>query len=180
VATNRQGYLLRLLKLGVLPYGLFFRERRPGLVILIYHRVGGGTDSDIDLPARLFARQMAHLSAHHTIVAMDDVASGMTPPAGRPTDLMAVTFDDGYQDIYEHAYPVLRRYAIPATIYLATQYIETRRPFDFGGYAHNPRPPWPLTWVQIREMASSGLVTVGAHTPQPCRPAAAAAARRAG
>ena len=164
MATNRQGYLLRLLKLGVLPYGLFFRERRPGLVILIYHRVGGGTDSDIDLPAGLFARQMAHLSAHHTIVAMDDVASVMTPPAGRPTDLMAVTFDDGYQDIYEHAYPVLRRYAIPATIYLATQYIETRRPFDFGGYAHNPRPPWPLTWVQIREMASSGLVTVGAHT----------------
>ena len=71
MATNRQGYLLRLLKLGVLPYGLFFRERRPGLVILIYHRVGGGTDSDIDLPARLFARQMAHLSAHHTIVAND-------------------------------------------------------------------------------------------------------------
>jgi len=145
----------------VLPYGLLFRERRPGVAIATYHRIGGGTDSDIDLPQALFARQMAYLRRHRALVGMDEVADGMPRGDG---DVVAVTFDDGHKELYDHAMPVLQRYRIPVIVYLATDYVERQRPFDFGAYGRSPRPALPLSWVQVREMVSSGLVTVGAHT----------------
>jgi peptidoglycan/xylan/chitin deacetylase (PgdA/CDA1 family) len=161
--VNTRALLLRLAKLGALTYGAARRERRPGLIILVYHRVGGGTAAQIDLPVELFARQMTLLRERYTLVTLDDVGRGLgTAPGER--DVVAVTFDDGYEETFTRAFPILRRHAIPATVYLTTRYIETQQAFDFGAYAHDPRRPRPLTWAQVREMAASGLVTVGAHT----------------
>jgi peptidoglycan/xylan/chitin deacetylase (PgdA/CDA1 family) len=58
-----------------------------------------------------------------------------------------VTFDDGYGDFYEHALPLLRRYEVPAVLYLATSLVGKD-----GG----------VTWSQLRE--AEGIVTVGGHT----------------
>ncbi|MDR7523560.1 MAG: polysaccharide deacetylase family protein [Armatimonadota bacterium] len=154
-----------LLKLAALPYGMLFRERRPGLVILGYHRVGGGTSSDVDLPVAEFARQMAYLSRSCRLVSLDDLVAGTVgAPADGADDAVAVTFDDGSRDLYEQAWPVLEHYRIPATVYLTTQYIESQRPFDFGDYARAAARPDPLTWTQVREMVGTGLISVGAHT----------------
>jgi peptidoglycan/xylan/chitin deacetylase (PgdA/CDA1 family) len=155
---------LGALKLAALPYGLIFRERRPGLIILIYHRVGGNTASDIDLPAALFARQMEHVRARYTPLALDAIVDGPGAAVPRDRDLVAVTFDDGFRDVYEHAYPVLQRLGIPATVYLATHYVEAQQAFDFGGYAGDAARPMPMTWAQAREMAASGLISFGGHT----------------
>ena len=154
--------LLRLVKLSVLPYGLLFRDRRPGAIILIYHRIGGGTSSESDLSRRVFARQMAYLRAHYQLGSMGDIARGQVAEGNR--DMVVVTFDDGAQDIYEHAFPILRQYEIPATVYVTTRYVEEQRPFDFGGYARVSHKTMPLTWGQIGEMVASGLVTIGGHT----------------
>ncbi len=155
----------RLMKLGVLPHGMLFRDRRRGLIILIYHRIGGSTGSPIDVPADTFARQMAFLRERHTTVSLDAVIDGTLAGGGTgKTDLVAVTFDDGHRDIFEHAFPILMKYRIPATIYLATQYVETQRPFDFGAYAAGGARPQPLTWPQVRDMAASPLIQIGGHT----------------
>ncbi|MDR7423447.1 MAG: polysaccharide deacetylase family protein [Armatimonadota bacterium] len=157
--------LRRAAKMALLPHGALFRERRPGLVILIYHRVGGGTASEIDLPEGLFERQMAYLRDHARVVALDAVLDGSLDDAGGgPGDAVAVTFDDGSRDLYEQAFPVLLRYRIPATVFLVTRYIETQTPFDFGAYGRSAHRSAPLTWPQVREMAASGLVTIGGHT----------------
>lgn len=156
--------LLRALKLGVLPYGVLRHERRPGLVVLIYHRVGGGTDSEIDLPVSVFERQMAYLHEHHALVSLDALTDGPSVVGPHRTDLVAVTFDDGCREIYEHAFPILVRYKIPATVYVVTRYMESQRPFDFGGYSRSNQRPWPLSWGQARDMVASGLMTVGAHS----------------
>lgn len=157
--------LRRAAKLALLPHGALFRDRRPGLVILIYHRVGGGTTSEIDLPAGLFERQMAYLREHARPVALDAVLDGALEDAGGgPGDVVAVTFDDGSRDLYERAFPVLLRYRIPATVFLVTRHVETQTPFDFGAYARSGQRAAPLTWIQVREMAASGLVAIGGHT----------------
>ncbi len=156
--------LLRLAKLSAIPHGLLFGERRPGLIILAYHRVGGETASEIDVPVGLFERQMAHLREHYTVVPLDLVIGDLQKLLAAGHDLIAVTFDDGSADVYEHAFPVLQRYQLPATVYLATAYIDERRPFDFGTYRGGGDHPQPLSWPQVREMAGSGLVTIGAHT----------------
>ncbi|MDR7418503.1 MAG: polysaccharide deacetylase family protein [Armatimonadota bacterium] len=157
-----------LTRAAALPYHALRRERAPGVVVLLYHRVGGGTRSDIDMPVALFERQMRYIRRHCVVVALDDVvkmAAGSL--AGRATrDVVVVTFDDGFSDTYDLVYPILRHHGVPATVYVPSLYLETQRPFDFGGFRQMPaaRRPTPMTWEQAGEMARSGLVTIGAHT----------------
>ncbi|MDQ7827858.1 MAG: polysaccharide deacetylase family protein [Armatimonadota bacterium] len=155
---------LSAVKLAVLPYGLAFGERRPGIVILVYHRVGGGTRREIDLPVETFARQVAYLAARCRVVSLEEALAlgrnGATPPG----DVLVLTFDDGYRETYDHVFPILHRYRLPATVYVATAYVEQGRPFDFGVQRWADAPGRPLTWSQLREMTSSGLITVGSHT----------------
>ncbi|MGH2372918.1 MAG: polysaccharide deacetylase family protein [bacterium] len=157
-----------LFRWGALPYHALRREQRPGVVVLLYHRVGGSTRSEIDVAVGLFERQMDYLRRHVRVVSLDDVVrismNGSGPPAQR--DVVAITFDDGHQGTYHLAYPILHRYSLPATIYVPAMYLEARRPFDFGAYrAMDPAErPRPLTWDQLAEMGGSGLMTIGAHT----------------
>lgn len=157
-----------LISWGMLPYHVLRRDPRPGVVVLLYHRVGGHTRSQIDMAARVFERQMRYLRRHYRVVSLDDVtqisARGTTRHASG--DTVAVTFDDGFVETYDVVYPILLRYAIPATIYVPALYVEEGRPMDFGDFgftdpAHRPRP---LTWDQAAKMVASGLVTIGAHT----------------
>lgn len=156
--------LLQAIKLGLLSYGAVTHERRTGVTILVYHRVGGGSIKELDLPTDLFDWQMRFLRQHFAVVGLDDIAArAQTRPHGT-RDAVVITFDDGYEDVYHHAFPVLARYRLPATIYLATSYLEDRRPFAFEMSLREAQRGWPLTWNQAREMARSGLVTIGAHT----------------
>lgn len=153
---------------AAVPYSATRRERRPGVIVLLYHRVGAGTSSSIDVAADAFEHQMKYLRRHHVVVGLDELVAraGMREARLSRHDVVAVTFDDGYQDTYDVAYPVLRRYGIPATVYLPALYLEEQRPFDFGAYRHVEPTlrPQPMTWGQVAEMVRSGLVTVGSHT----------------
>jgi len=126
--------------------------RRPdvGAVVLAYHRVGGRTMSPVDLPTGVFERQMAHLRASGTVISLDQLISG------EKTSGVVVTFDDGTIDFVEEALPVLERYEIPATLYLATEFVDSGRPYPADGV--------PLTWSALRTARDSGLVDIGAHT----------------
>lgn len=94
-------------------------------VILCYHRVGvEGVPYHSRLEPQVFAAQMNYLKKHYRIVALSqmcrELAEGRVVP---PT--IAVTFDDGYRDLYAHAFPVLRRLQVPATIYLIGDSMQT-------------------------------------------------------
>jgi peptidoglycan/xylan/chitin deacetylase (PgdA/CDA1 family) len=155
---------LRMMKLGVLPAGAVIRERRPGVTILVYHRIGGRTDRQLDMPADLFEWQMRRLRDHHAVVSLDEAVAMVGRGAAATGDAVVVTFDDGYDDVYRHAFPILARYGLPATVYLATSYIDEQRPFAFEMGLDPHQRGRPLSWTQVREMARSGLITIGAHT----------------
>ena len=74
-----------------------------------------------------------------------------------PKNTIVITLDDGFEDNYTNAFPVLRQYAIPATIFLATGYLEKT-----NGWMTDGRRKM-LEWNQIIEMASAGI-NFGAHT----------------
>ncbi|MCA1845020.1 MAG: polysaccharide deacetylase family protein, partial [Actinobacteria bacterium] len=132
--------------------------RRPrGLVILIYHRVGGHTPVSVDLPRPLFAEQLAALVADWLPVTLDRAAELVTrpaAPAGRPP--LCLTFDDGTADFVEEALPELVAYQVPAIVYVATEHVETGQLFPDEGR--------PVSWAGLRDAISTGLVTVGSHT----------------
>jgi peptidoglycan/xylan/chitin deacetylase (PgdA/CDA1 family) len=127
-----------------------------GVVVLCYHRVESGSGRQLDLARHVFDAQMAALAAGPGVVTLDaalELLAAPTPPARDP---VVVTFDDGTADFAEHAVPVLERHGVPATLYLATAFVEEQRPM-----AHDARP---LTWAALRDALRTGLVTVGSHT----------------
>jgi peptidoglycan/xylan/chitin deacetylase (PgdA/CDA1 family) len=136
------------------------RPPAPGVVVLIYHRVGRRSNVDIDLPVATFDEQMAFISAQCRNVTLDEavaLADGATEPLvddDRP--IVAVTFDDGTADFAEVALDVLTRHSVSATIYVATDFVERGVPFPDDGV--------PVTWGGLRDAMSTGLVTVGSHT----------------
>jgi len=143
---------------------LLAADRRPAVYVLMYHRVGGGTTAEIDLPVDLFVRQLEYVRRRYRIVSLDALADLRTGAV--PENAVVLTFDDGHAEMYSVVLAVLRRFEAPATIYLPTAYIEDQRPFDWGHYTTLPESqrPRPLSWDQARILLASGLITVGAHT----------------
>lgn len=164
------------------------------LVVLTFHRLRAGGDQPrgralraLDVETADFRRILARLCADYEPVALADWLAGTAAPA-RPA--FAVTFDDGWTDNYEQAFPVLRELGVPATIFLATGAVEERLPFwwqlpglgdaEIELMKHRPHrwleermaahPEFRqahagdfLSWDQIREMGRSGLVAFGPH-----------------
>lgn len=123
-----------------------------GARILTYHSVrpgGPGSRSSYVHPADFAAQMRWLVEAGYEIISLttlvDALASGRTPSAR----WVCLTFDDGYADNYEHAFPVLRQYGLPATIFAVT-----------GKVGHDPLF---LTLGQMQEMRQHG-VEFGAHT----------------
>lgn len=137
------------------------RHRVPGVVVLIYHRVGARASTEIDLPAAEFDRQMAWLAETGRAVDIDTAVARLSlrEPAGdvvAEPDPVVVTFDDGTSDLAEVALPILARHRVPATVYLATQFVDEQLTWPADGA--------PLSWSGAQEMVDSGLVTIGSHT----------------
>lgn len=100
-----------------------------GAIILMYHSVAPDDIAEfIDPTNRLspvmFDSQMAYLSNCRRVVPLsqviEQVVSGISPPAGT----VCITFDDGYLDNLTTAAPILEKYKLPATLFLATGYVE--------------------------------------------------------
>jgi peptidoglycan/xylan/chitin deacetylase (PgdA/CDA1 family) len=136
----------------------FVRPRPRGVTVLIYHRVGARTPLDVDLPLATFTGQMEALAASGRVRAIDDALDALDRPAAATpeADPVVVTFDDGTADFAELAHPVLERFGLPATLYVATDFVDRGIDFPHGGR--------PLTWAALGDVAASGLVTVGSHT----------------
>jgi hypothetical protein len=139
---------------------------RSGLRLLIYHRVGGGSPDERDTPAERFAEQVGVLSGQR-VLALDAALDELD--AGDDTPKIVLTFDDGFADVYEHAWPLLRDAGLPFVVYLASGYVGGQMHWE-GSTAKAPGPA--LTWDQLGEMAASGLCTVGNHTHTHARPEA--------
>jgi peptidoglycan/xylan/chitin deacetylase (PgdA/CDA1 family) len=143
--------------------------------ILMYHRV---TDTRIGVPTPSwnvtpvrFREQMEGLLARgYRVWSLRSAVEHAQDGSAIPAKTAVVTFDDGYRNLYENAWPVLRETRIPATIFAATAFLDGTSPFSFdrwGAQHHAQTPPedWqPLTWAQCREMESSGVVEIGSHT----------------
>jgi peptidoglycan/xylan/chitin deacetylase (PgdA/CDA1 family) len=131
--------------------------RRAGVSILLYHRVGGSSGVELDLPQEAFARQIELIASTGRASTLDDALTALTGPAAPSgAEPIVVTFDDGTADFMDRALPILERFGVPATIYLATDHIERGTPFPHDGR--------PLSWSGILDALATGLVTVGSHT----------------
>jgi len=108
------------------------RASAPWLSVLTYHRFPSREadepfdDGVVDTSVEVFERQVSCLKAHFNVVGMDELcafaAGGSLPP-----NPVAITFDDGYLDGYEHALPILQRHGCKAIFFVPTMFISERR-----------------------------------------------------
>ncbi|MFH1355270.1 MAG: polysaccharide deacetylase family protein [Candidatus Omnitrophota bacterium] len=127
--------------------------------VLMYHFVKPGARPQDRLAVSVvsFERQMSFLRRfNYNIVPLEGLARMIKEKRKIPPRTVAITFDDGNKEDYLYAFPILRKYSIPATIFLIVN--EVGRPRQDK-----------LTWEQVRMMQDSGLITVGSHClgPEP-------------
>lgn len=143
--------------------------------ILMYHRIAE-TGAGVRRPSwnvtpRRFREQLESLLAKgYQVWPLQRIIDYSANAKELPEKVTAITFDDGYENVFLDAWPVLRELEVPATIFVVTGCIGSGQPFPFDRWANLNRtilPPdaWrPLTWAQCREMERSGLIEIGSHT----------------
>lgn len=138
------------------------RSAADRIPILMYHSISRKDEGKrhayyrTSANATVFAEQLQFLHDHgYQPIGVREAVQLMEGAAQGPEKPVVLTFDDGYEDFYTTAFPLLRRFGYSATVFLPTAYIgETARYFK-GAKC--------LTWGQVRELRNSGI-EFGSHT----------------
>jgi len=130
------------------------------LPILTFHALDD-QPSVISFPVELFRRAMAqlHERGFRTLDLLEAVDC-LRPEMTFPERSLVVTFDDGYQSVYEEAFPILKLYQMCATVFLTVGEDTTSEP---ASRLPSLQGRSMLSWREIREMHSAGIA-FGAHT----------------
>jgi peptidoglycan/xylan/chitin deacetylase (PgdA/CDA1 family) len=106
------------------------KRTQPTGRILYYHRVNDDRDPFVPaISARLFEEEMAYVARHYKVVSLCQLLEHLE--SGAKESALAITFDDGYQDNFLNAFPILQRYGLPATVFLTTGSLDSREPLWF-------------------------------------------------
>ncbi len=119
--------------------------------ILMYHRVSSEADPDHEpaVTPQTFARQMEFLRAHrYNVIGLADLADLIRQKKRVPRNTVVITFDDGYLDNFENAFPSLKALGLPAVIFMITDNIG--------------RPGW-LAAEDLKILDEAGIA-IGSHT----------------
>lgn len=124
-------------------------ENGTKVMVLNYHKVD---DMEISLSVTPedFDEQMCYLKEHgyHTITP-DELYESLSGNAELPENPVLITFDDGYLDNYENAYPILKKYDFTATIFVVSGFLGKQKNY--------------MTWDNAREMEKNGI-RIESHT----------------
>ncbi|MEO1615925.1 MAG: polysaccharide deacetylase family protein [Planctomycetota bacterium] len=134
------------------------------LGVLFYHRIADNHPNDWTMSNDGFRQQMMWLKQHVDLVSLDELQQRLR--SGKNDRVaIAITFDDGYAENCDQAIPLLVDQEIPATYFVALDFIVNGKAFP-----HDVKHGQPLaanTPHQIREMAAAGI-SIGAHTRTHC------------
>jgi peptidoglycan/xylan/chitin deacetylase (PgdA/CDA1 family) len=124
--------------------------------VLVYHSIARhsaeqtGEQRELDVDTGVFRKQMAYLADNnHPVVAFSDLIDELQGRRELPAGAVVITFDDGWQDQYEFAFPILQQRHFTATFFVYTNAIGNGPAF--------------MTWDELRQLQQAGM-TIGAHS----------------
>lgn len=141
-------------------------QRPVRIPILMYHSVSRQTSGndhpyfELNTEPGIFDRQMTYLKNHgYRVIGLDEVVelvcgSGNEEQIGNGK-VAVLTFDDGFRNFHDDAYPILKKHEFSATVFLSTEYMKAGRRIFQGQEC--------LTWDEVRFLSSVGM-TFGSHT----------------
>jgi len=139
--------------------GIHGGRRENSTVILNYHSVHPVHESATKPDD--FTKQMEYMAGNFKIISLHDLCEMRASKIDILGKFAMITFDDGYEDNYEYAFPIIKRLGISATVFVTTGFVNgevdiAARDIIYGGLES-------LKWDQILEMRAAG-VQFGAHT----------------
>lgn len=121
---------------------------------------------------KAFKRQMSYLRwAGYEVISLEQLVSRIISTnevnqtsqqlhVTKPHKSVAITFDDGYADNYDNAFPVVKEYGFPATTFVVSDFVgRTNQWMEVQGFPKRSLLDWPA----IKEMSANGM-TIGSHT----------------
>lgn len=121
--------------------------------VLMYHYIEDTERAKKDkriVTPQSFEKQMRFLKVNdYNVITLEEFAGYLKEKRKVPKNTVVLTFDDGHLDNYQEAYPILKKYGLPATMFVIV---------------NNLSKPNFMTEEQITEMSNSGLITIGSHT----------------
>lgn len=103
----------------------FHWANRNKLLILTYHRFSRGQDAS-KVSAADFESHLQYLSLHNTVLPLVEAVESLKNGTSLPPNATVITIDDGYSDAYEIAFPKLKKYGFPATVYAITDFVDQK------------------------------------------------------
>ena len=117
----------------------------------MYHRFGDTDNPSTSVTLEQFKSHLEELSKpKYNVVSLDFIADSFNTETPLPENTVGISIDDGHNSILKHAWPLLKKYNFPITIFISTDSIDS-------GYRNY------LTWDEIRYLKSEG-VSIGSHT----------------
>lgn len=111
--------------------------------VLSYYRLSKNKPSKIAITQDDFKAQMKYLKENgYHVITLDQLLGFLDYQEQIPEKSVAITFDDGWISVYDIAFPILKKYGFPATIFIYTDFIG-------GGKA--------MSWKQIKELSEAGF-----------------------
>jgi peptidoglycan/xylan/chitin deacetylase (PgdA/CDA1 family) len=133
------------------------------VLVLAYHSVSETWNWRFSVTPEQLERHMRHVLARGYRPVR--FAEAVAPGAGK---VVAVTFDDAFDSVFDRAFPVLARLGVPGTVFVVTDFAGTARPLAFGALAEYIGTPdedelRAATWEQLAELRDAGW-EIGSHT----------------
>lgn len=130
---------------------LAFANAKNTVAVLNYHQVNDKDDNALTVKVKDFEEQMRYLAENnYNVITPSEMTEAFKNNEKLPEKTVIITFDDGYKDNYENAYPILKKYNLKGTIFVITDYVSL-----YPNY---------ITWDEAKEMQASGVINLESHT----------------
>lgn len=127
--------------------------RAHAAVILQYHHVSETLPAVTSVSANTFTKHMSYLKEHNfNVIPLNELITALEQGKNLPEKSVAITFDDGYNNNYEQAAPILEKFAYPYTIFVNPRLIDEGKGYVMG-------------WDKLNELAGKGAL-IANHTAQ--------------
>lgn len=146
-------FMLVLLGASVAPY---MARAETAASVVMYHRFGEADYPSTNIKLEQFEQHLDELkTGGYSVLPLGEIIKAMQTGTDLPDKTVAITIDDAYLSVYTEAFPRLKKYGFPFTLFVATDAVDRA---DDGTYKRY------MTWAQIKELETHPLATIASQT----------------
>lgn len=121
-----------------------------GVPVLMYHSISYEKNNDLRVPKELFDEEMKYIKDNgYRALTLDELYMYISNNQPAPPKSVVITLDDGYEDNYTNAYPILKKYGLNATVFVITDTVDRSSSY--------------MTSAQLKELQNNGI-DIESHT----------------